>query len=113
MGGALIDVPAGNPVMLTTNVMVAAVTLPAESFVVTIVTVAVPLPLASAPVTAGTSLAGDSVATNVGLVGVVGAVEDELPQPDTKTPRANRRDSRFISTTPFAKETISRIYGSG
>src|SRR3954467_8559264 len=112
MCAALIDVPAGNPVMLTTNVMVAAVTLPAESFVVTIVTVAVPLPLASAPETAGTSLAGDSVATNVGLVGVVGAV-DELPQPETNTPRANSRDSRFIGTTPFAKETVSRTYGSG
>src|SRR4051812_14949846 len=92
--------------MLTTNVAVAAVTLPAESLVVTIVIVAVPLPLASAPVMAGTSLAGDSVATKVGLVGVVGAV-DELPQPDTNTPRANRRDSRFISTTPFARERRS------
>ena len=98
----VIDVPAGNPLMLTTNVMVAAVTLPAVSLVATIVTVAVPLPLASAPVTAGTSLAGDSVATNVGLVGVVGAV-DELPQPETNAPRANSRDSRFIGHYSFCE----------
>src|SRR4051794_36958125 len=108
----LIGVPAGKPVRLTTKVAVAAVMLPAASLVVTNVIVDVPLPLASAPVMAGTSFAGDSVATNVGLVGVVGAVEDE-PQPDTNTPRANSRDNRFIGATPFAKDTISRICGSG
>src|SRR3954470_22249172 len=113
MCAALIGVPAGKFDMFTTNVAVAAVMLPAASLVVTIVTVAVPEPLASGPVIAGLSLAGDRVAVNVGLVGVVGAVDDELPQPDTNTPRANSRDSRFIGTTPFAKETISRTYGSG
>ncbi len=45
----LIGVFGGNPERFTTNVAVAAVTFPALSFVVTIVTVAVPAPVASAP----------------------------------------------------------------
>ena len=45
-----VDRRAGRePERFTTNVAVAAVTLPALSLVVTIVTVAVPLPVASAP----------------------------------------------------------------
>src|SRR5258707_11473664 len=113
MCAMLIGVPAGNPERFTTNVAVADVTLPAASFVVTRVTVAVPLPAASAPTIAGTSLAGDSVAVNVGLVGVVGAVEDELPQPDTSTANATtRRDRRFIGPTPLTRYTIRRTFAS-
>src|SRR3954470_23552636 len=97
--------------MFTTNVAVAEVTLPALSFVVTSVTVAVPVPVPSPPLIAVVSFEGTSAAVNVGLVGV-GVVGDELPQPETNTPRANNRDSRFISTTPFAKDTVSRTYGS-
>src|ERR1700716_73306 len=98
MCAMLIGVPAGNPERFTTNVAVAAVTLPAASFVVTIVTVAVPLPEASAPWIAGFSWAGDSAAVNVGLVGVVGAAGDELPQPATRTPGVTNRlgERRFI-----------------
>jgi hypothetical protein len=50
---------------------------------------------------AGTSFDGDSVAVNVGFVGAVGAVEEE-PHPAAKKPRAtNKRDTRFIKSTPF------------
>jgi hypothetical protein len=99
----VIGVPAGKFDMLTTNVAVAEVTLPALSFVVTNVTVAVPVPAASAPTIAGTSLAGESVAVNVGFVGVVGAVEDELPQAAANTPRVtnSREEKRFIGPAPF------------
>src|SRR5471032_1407349 len=109
----LIGVPAGNPERFTTNVADAAVTLPALSFVVTIVTVAVPLPVASAPTIAGTSFAGSSVAVNVGFVGDVVAAVDELPQPDTRTPRATMsRDKRFIRPTPLARDMLSRTSAS-
>src|SRR5664279_5671256 len=98
----LIGVPAGNPDRFTTNVAVADVTLPAVSLVVTMVTVTLPVPDASAPTMAGTSFAGNSVAVNVGLVGVVGAVDDELPQADTRTPRVtNKAEKRFIGPTPL------------
>src|SRR5471032_766240 len=103
MCAMLIGVFAGNPERLTTKVAVAAVTFPAPSFVVTIVTVAVPLPAASPPTIAGTSFEGDSAAVKVGFVGVVVAAVDELPQPDTRTPRATkRRARRYIEPTPFA-----------
>jgi hypothetical protein len=106
----LIGVLAGNPDRFTTNVAVAAVTFPALSLVVTIVTVEVPLPVASAPTIAGFSFAGNSVAVNVGFVGAVGVVEDE-PQPETRTPKAtHRRDRRFIEPTPF-RDTISKTSG--
>src|SRR3954470_23269135 len=108
MCAMLIGVFAGNPDRLTTKVAVAAVTLPAASLVVTIVTVASPRPAASAPTMAGFSFAGNSVAVKVGFVGVVGAVEDD-PQPDTRTPSvATRRDRRFIGPTPLREMTISR-----
>src|SRR5260221_1307560 len=97
----LIGVFAGNPERFTTNVPVAVVTLPAESLVTTSVTVASPRPEASAPTIAGFSFAGNSVAVNVGLVGVVGAAGDELPQAETKTARATiGRERRFIEPTP-------------
>ena len=94
----LIGVPAGKPLRFTTKVAVAAVTLPALSFVVTIVTVAVPVPVASRRRSAGTSFAGDSVAVNVGLVGVVGDVDDELPQPAAHTPRATTAGRTSVSS---------------
>src|SRR3954471_16859309 len=101
MWAALMGVPAGKPERFTTYVAVALVTLPAASLVVTSVTVAVPLPVASPPAIAGTSLEGSRVAVNVGLVGLVGAVE-ELPQADAKRPRAaTRTETRFIGFTPF------------
>src|SRR3954471_2205618 len=100
----LIGVFAGNPERFTTNVPVAAVTLPDASLVTTSVTVASPRPDASAPTMAGFSFAGNSVAVKVGFVGVVGAVDDELPHADTRTPRATeRRAKRFIGPTPFSR----------
>src|SRR5471032_2316760 len=109
----LIGVFGGNPDMFTTKVAVADVTLPVLSFVATIVTTAVPLPVASAPTMEGTSFAGNSVAVNVGFVGVVVAAVDELPQPDTRTPRATMsRDKRFIRPTPLARDMLSRTSAS-
>src|SRR5713226_106159 len=98
MCAALIGVPAGNPVRVTANVAVEAVTLPAASFVTSNVTVAVPLPLASAPTIGGFSLAGDNVAVKTGLTETVGfATDDELPQPAVRTPSARAMtDRRFI-----------------
>src|SRR5256885_1424872 len=99
--------PAGKPERFTTKVAVAAVMLPAASFVVTRVIVVLPETVDSALATGGTSLAGDNVAVNVGLVGVVGAIE-ELPQPATQNPRAIvRMDRRFIVVTLFL---IKRIF---
>src|SRR5437667_10712989 len=65
--------PAGKPPRVTANVTVADVMLPAASFVVTNVMLAVPLTPDSAFVTGGTSLAGDNAAVNVGLA-VAGVV---------------------------------------
>src|SRR6266705_910132 len=66
--------PAGKPPRVTANVTVADVMLPAASFVVTNVMLAVPLTPDSAFVTGGTSLAGDNAAVNVGLAAAVGLV---------------------------------------
>src|SRR4051812_11627774 len=69
-------VPFGKPVVVTLKSAVAAVMLPAESFVRLRVMVAVPAPDASAldAGTAGTSFEGNNVAVNFGgrAVGVVG-----------------------------------------
>src|SRR5215470_17184405 len=55
--------------------------LPLASFVLCMVIVTVPLPLASPLVTAGTSLAGESVAVNFGSAAGVGVAGLSLPQP--------------------------------
>src|SRR5262245_891871 len=91
--------PAGRPVMLTTNVAVAAVTLPAASLVVTIVIEALPDTTDSALVIAGISFAGEMDAVNVGLVGVEGDVEELLQ------PTANRA----IATAKTDKRVIVRF----
>src|SRR5437773_4090801 len=110
MCAILIGVPAGKPDRLTTNVAVPAVMLPAASFVTSKVTVALPLPLASAPVIAGTSFAGDSCAVNVGLVGLVGVGEvDELHPIDPTASRAARTERRFIVTAPCQKNLRVRL----
>src|SRR5262245_7584787 len=79
MCAMLKGVPAGNPVRLATKVTVPAVMLLAASRVTLKVIVAVPLPVASAPVIAGTSLAGLSAAVNVGFTGVFEGSLDDLP----------------------------------
>src|SRR5262245_41654184 len=95
--------PAGNPCRLTTNVAVAAVTLFAASLVTTSVIVAVPETVDSAFVIGGTSLAGDNVAVNVGLVGVVGVGELLLLQPAANSASATAMgDRRFIVRLSFS-----------
>src|SRR3954469_17072990 len=108
MCAMLIGVFAGNPDRFTTNVPVAAVTLPAASLVTTSVTVASPRPEASAPTMAGLSFAGNSVAVKEGLVGAVGAGDEDEPHADTRTPRAtDSRERRFTGLTPFSRDRIS------
>src|SRR5947208_16071051 len=97
MCAALIGVPGGNPLKLTTNVAVPAVTFPAASFVTSKVIVAVPLPDASVPVIGGTSLAGRRSAVNVGLVGVVGDGDVDDLQPVAATRAMATAAKRFIA----------------
>src|SRR3989304_1089317 len=66
--------PFGNPLYVPLKSTVAAVMLPAESFVRLNVIVIVPEAPASALMTAGTSLVGSSVAVNFGAGSGVGAV---------------------------------------
>jgi hypothetical protein len=97
--------PAGKPVRLTTNVTVAAVTLPAESLVVTNVIEAVPLTVDSLLVTGGTSFAGERVAVKVGLVGdVLLGVVEELLQPAAQSASARATgDNRVIVRLSFCQ----------
>src|SRR5436305_8548924 len=96
------DEPAGKPVRLTTKVTLAAVMLFAASRVTTIVIVALPLTVDSALVTGGTSLAGESAAVNVGLVGVVGVGELLLLQPAaSRASTTAMGDRRFIVRLSF------------
>src|SRR5882724_9177290 len=106
MCAMLIAEPAGKPVRFTVNVAVAAVTLPAPSFVVSSTIVAVPATVPSGPETGGTSFAGDSVAVNVGFVGD-GAVVDELPQPAANSPSAAAsKDKRFMVRLLVIRKTF-------
>src|SRR5438445_333019 len=96
--------PAGRLLMFTTKVAVAAVMLFAASRVTTKVIVASPLATDSAFVIGGTSLAGDSVAVNVGLVGVVGVGELLLLQPAANRARTIATgDRRFIVRLSFSQ----------
>jgi len=96
------DDPAGSPVRLTTNVAVADVMLPAASFAVTSVIDTFPATVDSAFVIGGTSFAGDSVAVNVGFVGVVGVGVVELLQPAARRAIATAMgDRRFIVRLSF------------
>src|SRR5258708_7763966 len=79
MCAPVIGVPGGNPVTLTTNVAVPLVMVPLASLVTSNVTVTVPVPVFSPPTTPPVSLDGSSAAVNVGFVGVVGEVDEELP----------------------------------
>jgi hypothetical protein len=94
--------PAGNPVRFTTKVALADVMLPAASFAVISVMDAVPFTVDSALVTGGTSFAGDSVAVNVGLVGVGVVGVELLLQPAARTASATAMgDRRFIVKLSF------------
>jgi hypothetical protein len=98
------DEPAGKPVRLTTKVTVAAVMLLAASLVTTIVIVALPDTVDSAFVIGGTSFAGDNVAVNVGLVGVVGVGELLLLQPAaSRASTTAMGDRRFIVRLSFSQ----------
>src|SRR5882724_5454610 len=97
MCARLIGVFAGNPLRVMTNVAVAAVIWADALTVVSIVIVTEPLPTDSAPLIGGTSLAGDSVAVNVGLAAAVVGAVDELPHPAAKSASdATRTGSPFI-----------------
>ncbi len=92
-------VPAGNPVTLIWKFAVADVMLPALSFVTVRAMMAVPLPLASALVMAGTSLAGESGTVNVDVVVVPcdGAVGSESEHPTARMLRPTMSaENRFM-----------------
>src|SRR3954465_1140202 len=110
--------PAGKPPSVTPNVAVAAVMLPAESFVVFSVMFAVPVTGDSAFETGATSFAGDSAAVNTGFAaGVVVEGEVELlPQPAAIRLRASARTGRrfiWFSLEKFASEVEAEIQGLG
>src|SRR5262245_12398207 len=77
----LIGVFAGRPLMFTTKLAVAAVMLPDESRVTSIVIVEFPPPPASVPVIGGTSLFALSNAENTNLFCGVGLDGLSSPQP--------------------------------
>src|SRR5262249_19744911 len=79
----------------------AAVTLPEESFVAVRRTVAVPEPLASAPLIGGTSLDGSNVAVSVAVAVADGV--SLLVQPAAMNPRtiSPKRYGDFMSVTPL------------
>src|SRR5215813_4034119 len=102
MCAMLIGVPAGKPVRFTANVAVAELTLPEPSVVELSVMVTVPPPADSAPVTAGTSSEGLSVAVKVRVVVPDGVAGELLPHAATvarATVKANT-DTYFIVTAP-------------
>ena len=100
-GQMLMADPAGKLERFTTKVAVAAVMLPAESFVVTSVIDTLPVTTDSELLTGGTSLAGDSAAVNVGLVGVVDEGDVEELQPTAARASATAmRDKRVIVRSP-------------
>src|SRR4051812_8726226 len=116
MWAILTTEPAGKPPSVTPNVAVAAVMLPAESFVVFSVMFAVPVTVDSAFETGGTSFAGDSAAVNTGFAaGVVVEGEVELlPQPAAIRLRASARTGRrfiWFSLEKFASEVEAEIQG--
>src|SRR5438445_5202374 len=92
----VIIVVAGNPLRTISNLAFAAMSFPVESFAVKSVTVAVPLPVASASVIAGFSFAGDrsAVKTNVfaglavGAEVVAAATGDVVAAPEPAPPQA-------------------------
>src|SRR5436309_3251562 len=88
--------PAGNPCRFTTKVADAEVMFPPASFAVMRVIDAVPFTVDSAFVTGGTSLDGDSVAVNVGLVGVGVLGVELLLQPTAKSASATAMGDRHF-----------------
>src|SRR5450432_3005577 len=107
MWAILIGVPAGKLVASQTKSAVAEVIAPVESLVRLKVMFAVPRPLASALLTAGTSFDGSKAAVNLTVFepdGVVGVV---VPQPTARMSRIARTDRRFIVFL------LNRTYGPG
>src|SRR5438067_1965264 len=107
MCAMLIGVPAGNPCMFITKVTDAAVMLPAASLVVLNVIVALPLPLASAPLMGGFSFAGESAAVKVGCVGD-GEDGELLPHAAAKNEAAMASTNmRFIVDCSLIRRTFA------
>jgi hypothetical protein len=76
---------------------------PDPSLVTVKAMVAVPLPLASALVTAGTSLAGESATVKVDVVVVPwdGSLGDELPHPTARTLRPTTKSENLFICSAF------------
>src|SRR5436190_320168 len=92
MCAAVSVVPAGKPVNVPEKSAVAAVTLPAASFVRLNVIVIVPEPVDSALLNAGTSFAGDNCAVKSALaVLLLFVVEGVVLLPHAAAPRPSAR----------------------
>src|SRR6478609_3582397 len=106
----------GNPCSVTVKSAVDAVILPAASFVLCIVIVTVPLPVASAFVTGvGASFDGSKVAVNFGSGAGVGVAGVSLPQPNAAivSPRAKAERGRRDGMCKFLQIVITRISARG
>ena len=104
MCAILIGVPGGKPLRLTTNVALAAVTLPAALRVRSKVTVALPPPVASASVMAGLSFDARSSAENVGFGCEDGDEAVSLVQADaTNASAIAEKTKRFIGSGSFVR----------
>src|SRR5262245_40175537 len=109
----LIGVASGNPLRFTTNVAVAEMIFPEESFVAFRVMVAVPLPADSGPVTGGVSSDGRSAAVNVcmplpeGVAGMAGESEpphaETIPRDTTKANEVTYFICQLLSSKPIVK----------
>src|SRR5262245_18269126 len=105
-------VAAGNPMRFTTNVAVAEVMFPDESFVAFSVMVAMPPPAASVPVTAGTSSDGRSAAVNVCLAlqeRVLGVCVTPHAETTARDRTSANEDTYFILSTPVIESIVKRI----
>src|SRR5262245_39448993 len=113
----LIGVASGNPLRFTTNVAVAEMIFPEESFVAFRVMVAVPLPADSGPVTGGVSSDGRSAAVNVcmplpeGVAGMAGMAGGSEPPPAQTIPSDTTKTNEvtyFIFSTPVIESDCQK-----
>src|SRR5438093_12250466 len=106
MCAILIGVPGGKPLRLTTNVALAAVTLPAALRVRSKVTVALPPPVASASVMAGLSFDARSSAENVGFGSADGDEAVSLVQADATHASAIAEKTKRVIVSGSLSECV-------
>src|SRR5437773_3850687 len=106
MCAMLITLVDGNPLMVTSNVALAAVTLPDPSRVRLNVIVAAPRASASAPAVGGTSLLASRFAVNCATFGLAeGEVVESEPHAQKVAASPSTKSIRFIETPPLRTAT--------